>query len=141
MTISAHDALIYLMVVTASSDGTLTEQELNRIETLIGRLPVFADYDPSGLAAAANRCADLINGEAGLEGVLDLAIEALPARLQDTGYALAVEVASVDLKLEQEELRLLEMIRDRMDIDRLVTAAIEVAARARHRRLVPSKPQ
>jgi hypothetical protein len=40
----------------------------------------------------------------------------------------------MDLKLEQEELRLLEMIRDRLDLDRLVTAAVETATRARLRR-------
>jgi hypothetical protein len=138
MAISAHDALIYLMIVTASSDVALTDQELNRIEVLVGRLPVFEGYDKSGLAAAANTCADLINGSTGLDGVLDMAIAAIPKRLQDTAYALAVEVAAVDLKLEQEELRFLEMVRDRLELDRLVTAAIETAARARHRRLVPN---
>ena len=138
MAISAHDALIYLMIVTASSDVALTDQELNRIETLVGRLPVFEGYDRAGLAAAASKCADLINGSTGLEGVLDMAIAAIPKRLQDTAYALAVEVAAVDLKLEQEELRFLEMVRDRLELDRLVTAAIETAARARHRRLVPN---
>lgn len=138
MAISAHDALIYIMVVTASSDEALTEQEFQRIEALVGRLPVFEGYDAGGLAAAASTCADLINGKEGLDGVLDMAIAALPKRLQDTAYSLAVEVAAVDLKLEQEELRFLEMVRDRLDLDRLVTAAIETAARARHRRLVPN---
>jgi tellurite resistance protein len=138
MAISAHDALIYIMVVTASSDTAVTEQELHRIEMLVTRLPVFEGYDRKLLAGAANACADLINGNTGLEGVLDMAIAAIPRRLQDTAYALAVEVAAVDLKLEQEELRFLEMIRDRLELDRLVTAAIEAAARARHRRLVPN---
>jgi tellurite resistance protein len=138
MAISVHDALIYIMVVTASSDTALTEQELQRMETLVGRLPVFEGYDHQQLAAAASKCADLINGSTGLDGVLDMAITAIPKRLQDTAYALAVEVAAVDLKLEQEELRFLEMIRDRLELDRLVTAAIETAARARHKRLVPS---
>jgi hypothetical protein len=137
MALSTQDALIYLMIVSGSSDTALTELELRRIDGLIGRLPVFEGYDRTGLAAVANGCADLINGKEGLEGVLDMAIAAIPSRLQDTGYALAVEVAAVDLKLEQEELRLLEMIRDRMDLDRLITAAIEVSARARHRRLNP----
>lgn len=137
MAISAHDALIYLMVVTASSDTTMTEQELQRIAGLVGRLPVFEGYDQSGLTASANRCADLINGSTGLDGVLELAVAAIPKRLQDTAYALAVEVAAVDLTLEQEELRFLEMVRDKLDLDRLVTAAIETAARARHRRLIP----
>lgn len=132
--ISAQDALIYLMLVTASADIAVTDKELARIEGLVGRLPVFAGYDAKRLAEAANRCADLINGPEGLDGVLDIAITALPKRLQDTAYALAVEIAAVDLTLEQEELRLLEMIRDRLDLDRLITAAIETAARARLRR-------
>jgi hypothetical protein len=43
-------------------------------------------------------------------------------------------VASVDLRLEQEELRFLEMIRDGLDLDGLVASAIEASARARLRR-------
>ena len=134
MSLSVQDALVYIMVVTASSDSRLTDKELMRIEGLVSRLPVFADYDLTTLAAVASECADKVNGDLGLEGVLDMAVAALPKRLQDTAYALAVEVAAVDLHLEQEELRLLEMLRDRLDLDRLTTAAIEVAARARHRK-------
>lgn len=135
MTLSVHDALIHLMIVAASSDSAMTEKELVRIQTLIGRLPVFESFDKARLAAVANACADTLNGPGGLDKVLDDAIAALPGKLQDTAYALAVEVTAVDLHLEQEELRFLEMLRDRLDLDRLTTAAIEVAARARHRRL------
>jgi hypothetical protein len=135
MSLSVPDALIYVMVVTASSDTGISDRELGLINSLIGRSPAFAGYDRTNLTAVANACVDEINGPRGLEGVLDLAIGSLPARLQDTAYALAVEVAVVDLALPQEELRLLEMLRDRLDADRLVTAAIEASARARMRTL------
>jgi tellurite resistance protein len=133
MPLSPQDALVYLMIVTASSDSQMSDAELARIEALVGRLPVFAGYDQAHLPRVANACVDLINGTDDIESVLDLAIAAIPHRLQDTAYALAVEVAAVDLTLRQEELRFLEMIRDRLDLDRLVTAAIETAARARYR--------
>lgn len=135
MSTAAHDALIHLMIVAASSDSAMTEKELVRIQTLIGRLPVFEGFDKNRLAAVANSCADKLNSEGGLDWVLDDAIAALPSKLQDTAYAVAVEVASVDLYLEQEELRFLELLRDKLDLDRLTTAAIEAAARARHRRM------
>jgi len=135
MTISAHDALIHLMLVAASSDSTMTERELFRIQALIDRLPVFEGFDKSRLIDVANECADLLNGPDGLDRVVDNALAALPKKLEDTAYALAVEITSVDLHLEQEELRYLEMLRDRLSLDRLTTAAIEVAARARHRRM------
>jgi len=135
MTAAAHDALIHLMIVAASSDTTMSERELLRIQALIDRLPVFAGFDKGRLTAVANACADKLNGPDGLDRVVDDAIAALPEKLQDTAYALAVEVTAVDLHLEQEELRFLEMLRDRLTLDRLTTAAIEVAARARHRRM------
>jgi hypothetical protein len=134
MALSTQDALIYLMTVTAASDIAMTDRELARIDSLVERLPVFSGYDRGKLVEVANRCVDLINGAEGLDGVLDLAVAAIPDRLQDTAYALAVEIATVDLTLEQEELRFLEMVRDKLSLDRLVTAAIETAARARLRK-------
>ncbi|ODT69901.1 MAG: hypothetical protein ABS75_14805 [Pelagibacterium sp. SCN 63-23] len=135
MTSQAQDALIHVMIVAATSDSAITEKELTRITALIDRLPVFEGFDKARLETVANDCADLLNGIDGLDRVLDGAIAALPIKLQDTAYALAVEVTAVDLFLEQEELRFLELLRDKLSLDRLTTAAIEVAARARHRKL------
>lgn len=134
MSTAAHDALIDLMIVAATSDRAITDKELVRIKALVDRLPVFEGFDPSRLEEVANACADRLN-QMGLEAVVDAAIEALPTKLEDTAYAVAVEVTAVDLHLEQEELRFLEMLRDKLTLDRLTTAAIEVAARARHRKL------
>jgi tellurite resistance protein len=135
MTSQIQDALIHVMIVAATSDSAITERELNRITALIERLPVFEGFEKGRLASVANQCADVLNGPDGLDRVLDDAIAILPAKLEDTAYALAVEVTAVDLHLEQEELRFLEMLRDKLSLDRLTTAAIEVAARARHRKL------
>ena len=135
MPTAAHDALIQLMVVAASSDDAMTELELRRIETLVGRLPVFEGFDRDRIIVVANDCVDKLNGAYGLDQLVDDAIAALPHKLQDTAYSLAVEITAVDLHLTQEELRFLELLSDKMDIDRLVTAAIETAARARHRRM------
>ena len=134
MALSIQDALIYLMVVTASSDDGISERELGVIGNLVARSPVFEGFDAARLPTVANAAVDETNGE-GLDGVLDHATAALPKRLHDTAYALAVEVAIVDVRLPQEELRLLEMVRDRLEVDRLVTAAIEASARARMRRV------
>ena len=134
MSLSVQDALVHLMVVTASSDEGISEHELQVIASLIDRSPVFEGFDLTRLETVANEAVDLTNA-IGLDGVLDAAVAAVPERLHDTAYALAVEVAVVDVQLPQEELRLLEMVRDRLEVDRLVTAAIEASARARMRRI------
>ncbi|MDR3473626.1 MAG: tellurite resistance TerB family protein [Devosia sp.] len=133
MALSPQDALIYLMVVAASADTLMSEEEYSRVDALIGHLPVFQGYDRVQLPKVANTCVDLINAGADIESVLDMAIAAIPERLHDTAYSMVVEITALDLALQQEELRFLEMVRDRLKLDRLVTAAIEAAARARYR--------
>ena len=140
MALAPHDALLHIMLLSAFSDTGLSDVELSEIEGMIVHWPVFVGFDRGRLEAVASSWAEQLNGSDGLEGVLDRAVEALPERLHDTAYALAVDVAVADLELGQEELRLLEMLRDRLQVDRLVTAAIETAARARHKRLEPRQP-
>ena len=64
--------------------------------------------------------------------LLRLVHEALPDKLHETAYAIACDIVAADLSASQEELRLLEMLRHRLDVDRLAAAAIERGARARH---------
>ena len=134
MTLSAQDALIYLMVVAATSDAKVSDRELEAIGGLVARLPVFESFNRDSLGEVAAEAIDLIKDSSSLDKVLEMILAAVPARLHDTAYALAVEVAAVDLRLEQEELRLLEMIRDGLNLDGLIAAAIEASARARLRK-------
>ena len=134
MTLKTQDALIYLMVVAATSDAQVSDRELEIISSLVGRLPVFDGFNRDNLGQVAAEASDLSKDSSSLDNVLKMIFEAVPERLRDTAYALAVEVAAVDLRLEQEELRLLEMIRDGLQLDGLIASAIEASARARLRR-------
>ena len=136
MPLSTQDALIYLMVVAATSDAQVSDRELDAIGGLVMRLPVFETFNRDQLGPIAAEAVDLIRDSSSIDKVLDMVLGAIPQRLHDTAYALAVEIAAVDLRLEQEELLLLEMIRDKMELDGLVAAAIEASARARLRRAV-----
>ena len=55
--------------------------------------------------------------------------------LHETVYALACDIAAADGKVEIEEMRLLEMFRYVLGVERLAAAAIERGSRARHMRL------
>jgi hypothetical protein len=67
-----------------------------------------------------------------LDRVLQLIREALPSNLCETAYALALEVALTDSRVMLEEVRVLEILRHALAIDRLVAAALERGARARY---------
>ena len=80
----------------------------------------------------AQECAGVLAQENGLNLALEQIRDALPDHLRETAYVLACDIAIADLKAEQEELRLLEMLRHTLEIDRLSAAAIERAAGARY---------
>ena len=82
--------------------------------------------------SGSGTCTDLLQEDDGLDTAMALVSEALPEKLRETAYALACDVAAADGEIQQEELRLLEIIRHHLRVGRLPAAAIERGARARH---------
>jgi len=132
-TISPETALIYTMVTVAASDDEMTDSELTRMTGLMGYTPVFQNYNIERLRQDTDSCIEILQSEEGLDAVLGLIEEAVPASHLDLVYALACEVAASDGTLTQEELRLLEMFRHYFNLDRLTAAAIERSVAARQR--------
>jgi tellurite resistance protein len=131
----AHKALIYTMVLVSVADGAMSEREMRTLGEMVQFLPVFRDLDRSRIAQLTDECTGMMVDEDGVERVLDSIAAALPEPLIETAYAIACDVVAADGQATQAELRLLEMLRHRLDVDRLAAAAIERGARARHRRL------
>ncbi len=129
--ISHHAALIYAMVLVSASDADMTDGELKMIGELVSHLPIFRDYESQLITKTAASCAELLSAEEGLKTAFAAMKQALPPKLRETAYALACDVAAADGNAHQEELRVLEMIRHELGIERLIAAAIERAAGAR----------
>jgi tellurite resistance protein len=132
--IDQQSALIYTMVLVSASDSDMTDAELNMIGDIVRHLPVFEGFDATQLPSVASMCVDLLSGENGLDHTLEVIVSALPERMRETAYALACDIVAADGNASQEELRVLELLRHRMEMERLVAAAIERGARARFAR-------
>lgn len=130
--ISHHAALIYVMVVVSAADGNMSEKELRAIGDIIKTLPVFHDFDENRLLPTSQECAAILEADEGLDAVLGLVRNALSEHLRETAYWLALEVALTDARVMLEEVRVLELIRRALGIDRLVAAALDRAAQARY---------
>jgi len=127
-----HAALIGAMVMVAGSDSDMDADEMRTIGNLVRTLPVFEDYDENELTNDARACAEMLQQEDGLRKTLGAIAAALPGRLRETAYVCACDVAAADGHVPETEARMLELIRQHLRLGRLVTAAIERAARARH---------
>lgn len=127
-----HAALIYVMVTMSAVDRTMNDAEMARIGEIVSNLPVFDDFDPDDLVATAEACGNILSNDGGLQRVLRLIKEGLPKKLRETAYAVALEVAAADLDVRAEETRLIELLRDSLELDLITTAAIERGIRARN---------
>ena len=133
--LSAHDALVAVMIATSAADEQLRPEELLSITRLVEQLPVFESYDAARVKHVSELVFEMLEVEDGLHAIVGLVHEALPEGLNETAYALACDVAASDLDIPMQERRWLRILRHDLMVDELVAAAIERAARARHRRL------
>lgn len=131
--VTPHDALIFVMVMASAVDNSMNDKELRRIGQLIDLLPIFDGFDKDSVVEVSKRCADILAGPEGLDIALEVIRDAVPARSYDTVYALAVEVMAVDMTVKPEEIRFLQLLRDRLGLNKLACAAIEHSAIARYR--------
>ena len=127
-----QDALVAVMIAISASDENIRTAELVTIESIVDHMPVFAEYDKDRLQRVSTTVFDLFSEVDGLDALFGLIRESLPAKLNETAYALACDVAAADGLLGEQELRFLAEIRYELQIDRLHAAAIERGARARH---------
>lgn len=132
--LSQQEALIYTMVLVSAADNDVSDAELEVIGDIIDHLPVFKGFDWDRLGLISNACADLLQEEEGLDKALGVIKEALPGRLRETAYALACDIAAADGQIVPEEIRILEMLRYTLDLDRLIAAGIERGTAARFHR-------
>ena len=129
---TAQDSLVALMIAVSATDENIRTAELVQISNIVNNLPIFAAYDPDQLPRISQTVFDLLEQEDGLDALFGLIRDALPEGLFETAYAMACDVAAADGKISAQEGRMLEEIREELDIDRLHAAAIERGARARY---------
>lgn len=102
-------------------------------ESLAAFLPLCAQIDAARAALMVPLINDMASAPDGVEAVLDLIADALPAALADTVYLLAADYVSACGTSLPEQMRLLERLAEAIRLDRLTRAALDRAALARSR--------
>ncbi len=132
--LTPEEALIYAMITASAVDRKISDDELRRIGSIVKELPPFSAYDHDWLVKEAQECGKVLAKPDGLRTVLDMIRDGLPTHLYETAYVLVAEVVATDLRVTPEELRFVDMLGGKLEIDKLVCAALERAARARHQK-------
>jgi len=130
-----QEALVCTMVLVAAAGGGITDREIGMMSGVVQTLPIFHDFSAERLDAATNAAVDLLREDDGLKHAARLIRESLEPRLREPAYALACEVVAADRSAAQDSLSMLAFVREELNLDALLTAAIERGARARHQQV------
>lgn len=130
-----HEALVCTMVLVAAADGAISDREIGVMAGLVQTLPVFQDFSAERLRVATEAAVGLLEEEDGLAHATTLIRDALDPRLRETAYVLACDVVAAGPTASQPLLRMLEMIKAELELDPLISAAIERGTRARYRQV------
>ncbi|MGB2722783.1 MAG: tellurite resistance TerB family protein [Rhodococcus sp. (in: high G+C Gram-positive bacteria)] len=132
--LNPQQALIYAMISMSAVDNKMSNVELGRIGSMARQLPVFATYDENLIVDDGKDCAAVAAAPDGLQRILDLMTASIPDRLRETAYMLCCEVAAIDGRLNEEEIRFLQLLAGALRLDRLTCVALERAAAARYQK-------
>lgn len=133
--LDAHEALVCTMVLLAAADGAITDREIGVMAGLVQTLPVFQDFSSERLRVATEAAIGLLEEDDGLEHAMGMIHAALDARLRETAYVLACDVVAAEPHATQPHLRMLELVKAGLELEPLVSAAIERGTRARYRQI------
>ena len=126
-------ALLDLMVIAAVADGDFGDRELNKLSQIVSAAPVFRGMSPEDIRQVATDVVRFLEDPDGIEKVLYNARETMPRLLRPTAYALVLDVIAADLEAGESELEYLALLRESLAINELESAALEYAAKIRHR--------
>ena len=134
--IDKHSALIFTMMLISAAEGEMADAESDTIGRIVRDLPIFRDFDFEQLPVVWRQCSELLyellRRDDGADVACRTIADALDHRARELAYLLAFEVAAADRSLAAEERNLLELLRQHLEIDRLVAAAIERTTFIRH---------
>lgn len=137
--INAPEALVLTMVLVSAADGGMTDREIGIMSGLVQTLPAFQDFTTDELADVTDRAAGLLHEDEGLAHAARLIRAALNTKLRETAYALSCEVVAGGRGARTQSLEVLDFVRAELELDPLISAAIERGVRARYQRVDPAE--
>ena len=133
--LTPQQASLACLYVLAACDGVPSSTELALIDTLAVNAACLANMAATDRVASLALARDLADAPDGLETLLDLCAQALTNDHDgQIAYAQAVEFVACHGQVSPEEMHLLDLIANRLAVDKLTRAAIETAAQLRQAR-------
>ena len=122
-TLTMREAVTAILVAAVAADGTLVEQEAERLNALLPSMRLFRQTSAAHLQRLTETALDII-GSTGPDALLPACAEVIPESLRAPLFALAVELVIVDGEVSQTETQFVDSLKSALAIDDEIAANI-----------------
>ncbi|MEL7036246.1 MAG: tellurite resistance TerB family protein [Cyanobacteria bacterium J06592_8] len=113
--LSVTEAFAAIAVAAVSADGYLTNEERHRIVEVLFQVDLFQGYSEHRLTELLEKLFNLLSVR-GLDPLVAIARESLPAEYQEMAFTVAIDLVLVDGELTPKEKSFLVHLWNIMDI-------------------------
>jgi tellurite resistance protein len=113
--LSKEEAFAAVGFSAIAADGVITEEEARGFIVGLYRMKMFSSFNDNQMNALLNKLVNVIKKH-GVEGLINMSNESLPADLKETAFAVATDLAFADGDVDQTERDILTKIQQMMGI-------------------------
>ncbi len=128
---SPAEAFAAIAVAAIASDGFLSDEERQRIVLLLSELQLFSAYPEPQLRGLLENLFNQLSVQ-GIDKLVAVARESLPAELQESAFRVAIDLLLVDGVLSPKEETFLTRLWQIMDISAQTASEILDAKQEEH---------
>ena len=121
--LTTREAVTAILVAAVAADGTLVEQEAERLNALLPSMRLFRQTSAAHLQRLTETALDII-GSTSPDALLPACAEVIPESLRAPLFALAVELVIVDGDVSATETRFVDSLKSALAIDDEIAANI-----------------
>ncbi len=115
--LSTPEAFAGVLLSAVASDGHISEEEAQGLNTITARMKLFNNVSPDKYGKMMDKLLGILKRE-GVDVLLERSSEALPSELRETAFANCANLALADGGIEDDEKKFLSKLQRHLQIDR-----------------------
>ena len=113
--LNAQEAFTGILFATVASDGSISQEEMLSIVTILNRMKLYQGLNEKQMRAVLDKVMNILKKQ-GAAPIIAAAKETLQPEMKETAFAVAADLMLADGTVADEEKKLLEELQKALEI-------------------------
>ncbi len=113
--LTKEESFASIVLATVAADGVINEEEAQGLVVGLVRMKLYSGYSANQMGTMLNKLVGIIKKQ-GLDALVTMAKEGLPADMRETAFAVAADLALADGEIATQEKDILTKVQQGLGI-------------------------